>query len=145
MKQGGSPHYEHMLSVLLNDVNEGAIRMERLVRVVCENPARIIGQYPHKGSLQPGTDADVVIVDMNWERELLDGDHLYTKQKWTPYHGWKVRGGPELVMLRGKVIAERGTVVGEPGYGQYIAGVPQQWTEPKDGISPGLALEPRGT
>jgi hypothetical protein len=45
-------------------------------------------------------------------------------------------------MLRGTVIARDGKVTGEPGYGRYIAGVPQAFADVVPGRPPGLALRP---
>ena len=120
----GNPQYDHYLSVFLNDVHEGRLSLAELVRCLSENPARILGIYPRKGSLLPGSDADLVVVD--WEKErVLSNDGLYTKVQWSPYAGWKVRGAPVLTMVRGKIIAEDGKVIGEPGHGEFIPGVPQ--------------------
>jgi dihydroorotase-like cyclic amidohydrolase len=110
-----------------------------------ENPARLIGQFPKKGAILPGTDADITIVDMNREIEITD-EALYTKPGWTPYLGWKVKGTPVLTMVRGTVVARDGKVIGEPGHGKYLAGVRQQAAEPlMRSMSPGLALEPVAT
>ncbi len=73
----------------------------------------------------PGSDADIVVVDFDRER-TLNNDELYTKVKWSPYAGWRVKGTPVLTLVRGKVVAENGKVVGERGYGKYIAGLPQR-------------------
>jgi dihydroorotase-like cyclic amidohydrolase len=84
----------------------------------------MLGIFPQKGALLPGSDADLVLVDMRREFTLSD-DGLYTKVGWTPYVDWQVQGYVELTMLRGTVIARDRQIVGTPGYGQYIAGVPQ--------------------
>lgn len=120
----GNPQYDHYLSVFLTDVHRGMLSLANLVRCLSENPARILGIFPRKGSLLPGSDADLVVVD--WERErILSNDGLYTKVQWSPYSGWKVKGVPVLAMVRGTIVAEDGKVVGEPGHGKFIPGVPQ--------------------
>lgn len=137
----GSPQYDYLLSVVLTDVREGKMTLETAVRVLSENPARIIGYYPKKGALLPGSDADLVIVDLN--REVVPTDEAtYTKVRWTPYRGWRLRGAPILTMLRGQVIARDGKVVGKRGYGRYLKGVPQVPTDPRGYRSPGLAYQP---
>lgn len=120
----GSPQYDWQYSVTLTDVANGKFSLARATELFSETPARILGIYPRKGVLLPGSDADLVIVDLDRETTLTD-DGLYTKVGWTPYLGWKVKGYVELTMLRGKVIAKDRAILGEPGYGQYIAGVPQ--------------------
>ena len=59
----GSPQFDHLLSLMLTDVRKGNIRLERLVQMLTETPARILGLYPEKGALVPGSQADVVLVD----------------------------------------------------------------------------------
>ncbi|MGE5302611.1 MAG: dihydroorotase [Alphaproteobacteria bacterium] len=120
----GSPQYDHYLSVFLNDVHQGKLTLPNLVRCLSENPAKILGIFPRKGAILPGSDADLVVVDFEKER-TLNNDELYTKVKWSPYAGWRVKGAPVLTTVRGKIVAEKGKVVGERGHGKYIAGMPQ--------------------
>lgn len=135
----GGPHLEHLLSLLLTDVSAGKIRLERLVALLCENPARILGLYPQKGAVLPGSDADLVIVDP--ERRVVPKDEgMESKSAWTPYAGWELRGAPVLTMLRGRVIARDGNVLNEPGSGRHVAGVSQRVVSPVPGQAPGLAL-----
>ena len=120
----GSPQYDWQYTITLTDVNDGKLSLRRAVELLAEAPARLLGIFPRKGALLPGSDADLVLVDIDREMTLTD-DGLYTKVGWTPYLGWKVKGYVELTMLRGAVIARDREVVGTPGYGEYIAGVPQ--------------------
>lgn len=137
----GGPHLEHMLSLLLTDVAAGKIRLERLVALLCENPARLLGLYPRKGAIQPGSDADLVIVDPS--RSTVPQDEgMESKSAWTPYAGWELQGAPVMTLLRGAVIAEEGVVLNEPGSGRHVSGVKQRFVEPHPGESPPLALEP---
>lgn len=98
--------------------NDGWLGLERLAAVTSENPARIFGLYPKKGALRVGSDADLVIVDMDREVTIRNEDQI-TACGWTPYDGYKVKGAPILSVLRGRVIMEDGEVVGEKGYGEY--------------------------
>jgi dihydroorotase len=135
----GSPQYEYMLSVTLTDVSEGKLSLETAVRLLSENSARLVGLYPRKGAIQVGSDADLVIVDL--EKEAVASDEAtYTKVKWTPYAGRRLKGMPVLTMLRGAVIAEDGKVSGRPGYGRYIEGVAQEPVVARGTRSPGLSL-----
>lgn len=139
----GSPQYEYMLSVMLNDVSNGKLSLETTIRLLCENPARLIGHYPRKGAIQVGSDADLVLVDL--EAEVVPSDEkTYTKCGWTPYKGRRLKGGPVLTMLRGTVIARDGEVTGARGFGRYIEGVAQEPTAVSDSRYPGLALRRRG-
>ncbi len=120
----GSPQYDWQYTITLTDVNDGKITLRRAVELLSEAPARMLGIFPKKGALVPGSDADLVLVDIDREMTLTD-DGLYTKVGWTPYLGWKVKGYVAMTMLRGTVVARDREIVGQPGYGQYIAGVPQ--------------------
>jgi dihydroorotase len=120
----GCPQYDYMLSLVLTDVAERKMSLRAAVRALAECPAKLIGYYPRKGALLPGSDADVVLVDRR--RSVVPSDDAtYTKVRWTPYRGWRLTGGPVVTMQRGRVIARDGEVLGEPGSGRYLAGVPQ--------------------
>ena len=139
----GSPHYEDLLSLMLTDVAEGNLRLGRLVHAMTEAPARILGIYPRKGALLPGSDADLVLVDPNAVHRPQDGQ-MECKSNWTPYHGRDLVGKTVLTMLRGAVIFENGQVTAEPGYGRYIPGIPQEPDRNQHaGMHPGLSLRPR--
>jgi dihydroorotase (multifunctional complex type) len=138
----GGPHLEHMLSLLLTDVRAGKLRLGRLIELISENPARIIGVYPRKGALLPGSDADVVIVDP--EADVVPQDEgMESKSAWTPYAGWNLIGAPVRTILRGQTVALDGRVTGQPGYGSYISGTAQEPAPPVRGQSPGLAFARR--
>jgi allantoinase len=92
------------------------------VRITSYNPARIFGVYPRKGTIQPGADADMVIVDMNKEA-VISNETTYTKVGWTPYHGRKVKGVPIRTILRGKTVMVDGKIVGKPGDGKFVTPV----------------------
>lgn len=120
----GSPQYDWHYSITLTDVHAGRLSLRRAVELLSEAPARLLGLYPSKGSLLPGSDADLVLVDFDREVTLTD-DGLWTKVGWTPYLGRTVRGVVTLTMLRGTVIAREREVVGVAGYGRNVAGRPQ--------------------
>ena len=120
----GSPQYDWMYSITLTEVHEGHLTLARAVELYSEAPARMLGIYPRKGILVPGADADLVLVDLEREHTLTD-DGLYTKVGWTPYLGRTVKGVVTMTMLRGQVIAKDRQILGEPGYGQFVAGVAQ--------------------
>lgn len=120
----GSPQYDWQYSITLTDVAQGKLSLRRAVELLAEGPARLIGIYPQKGTLLPGSDADLVLVDPEARHTLTDAG-LHTKVGWTPYLGWEVQGVVTLTMLRGIVIARDRQILGSPGFGRYIAGRPQ--------------------
>jgi len=83
------------------------------VKVQAEGPARAWNLWPRKGNLGRGADADVTIVDMQKEA-TINQDALHSKSKVTPFHGFRVKGVPVYTIVRGHVVMDHGTVVGEP-------------------------------
>lgn len=102
----GFSRVEMFLPVLLSEgVAKGRLTMERLVQVSCENPAKTSGLWGKKGSLLPGFDADVTIVDAS--REVKVGkEHLNTRSGWSIMEGHTFTGWPIMTILRGEVTAE---------------------------------------
>ncbi|MCC7367713.1 MAG: dihydroorotase family protein [Chloroflexi bacterium] len=116
---GGSPIVQHYLSLLLNAVNAGRVSLERVVELCCEKPARLVGLYGRKGVLLPGADADMVVLDLN-KKDTISAATSYSKCGWTAMEGWEVQGVPTMTILRGRVIAEHGQVLAEPGSGRWL-------------------------
>ncbi len=109
---------ETSLPLMLDAVNKDMISLERLVEVFSTNPAMMNGLYPMKGDLMLGSDADIVIADMNMPFHIK-GENLKTIQKITPYEGMKGTGMPIMTLVRGQVVYEDGQVIGKPGYGIF--------------------------
>lgn len=78
------------------------------------------GLYPQKGAIQVGSDADIVIVDLDKKVKLGVTRAHYTYADYTPYEGWEVKGWPILTMLRGNILVENEKMVAMPGIGKYI-------------------------
>jgi dihydroorotase-like cyclic amidohydrolase len=128
--------------LMLTDVHKGSIRIERLVQMLTETPARILGLYPEKGAVMPGSWADIVLVDP--AKKVVPSDEaMESKSGWTPYAGWELTGAAVMTMLRGTVIAKDGKVLGEPGAGRYIAGRAQNFAARNPAVNQGLSLELR--
>ena len=116
----GLPGVETTLTMLLNAAAEGRITFETIVRSYSETPARLLGLYPRKGAIQPGSDADIVLVDPE-EDHVLKNENIVSMAGWTPFDGRRVKGRPVMTFLRGALIAERGGVVADPGVGRFVA------------------------
>jgi dihydropyrimidinase len=118
----GFPGIATMLPVLLTKgVNEDRIGIERLAEVTSYNTARIFGLYPKKGTIQPGSDADLTIVDLDLEKTVTP-ELLQSYSDYTIYDGWKLRGWPVMTIVRGSIIMEDGQVANEAlGHGEFIA------------------------
>jgi dihydropyrimidinase len=116
----GNPGIEHFLPLMLSEgVNKGRISLQKLVEVCSTNNAKAMGIYPRKGIIQIGSDADLVIVDMNKKARLsAETDHMATD--YCLWEGWEVQGLPRLTMLRGDVLVEDGILKARPGIGNYL-------------------------
>jgi allantoinase len=110
---GGFIGVETALSLMLTEVNKGKLSLERYVQASAENPARAWGLYPRKGSIQIGSDADLVLVDLK-KQAVISADRLHNKNRLTPYEGWQVQGVPVYTFLRGQKIVQDGEIVGQP-------------------------------
>jgi allantoinase len=116
----GIPGVEFVLPLLLNGVAENRVSIERVVEVFSTNPAKILDLYPTKGSLQVGADADVVLVDLDGKRTVKNED-VIAKCGWSPLEGLTVTGVVERTLVRGQPVFADGEVVGDPGYGEFVA------------------------
>lgn len=112
---------QEFLPLMLNEVNNGNLTLERLLYLTTESPARIFGQYPMKGAIAIGSDADFTVVDMEREKVLTDKDEL-SKSGWTAFDGVKVKGVPTHTIVRGNIVFEEGEIKGKPGYGHMVKG-----------------------
>lgn len=112
----GTPSTQFYMGFLFDAAAKGKISLERLVECTSTGPARIFG-IQRKGKIEPGFDADLVLVDLNAEKTIQDEDVL-SLVGWTPYAGRKIRGTPVRTLVRGTTVYRDGKVVGEKGYGK---------------------------
>jgi dihydroorotase-like cyclic amidohydrolase len=98
-----------ILPVLLTGVNEGRITLERVVRVTSENTARLFGFAPRKGCIAVGSDADLVVVDLN-AKVTVDPDKINSFSDYSPYDGMTFKGWAETTIAGGEVVYDHGEV-----------------------------------
>ena len=116
----GAPSIETLVPLVYSEgVAKRGLPLWWMARVLAENPARLFGIYPRKGVIQPGSDADLLIIDPDAEVTLRAAD-LHGNAGYTPYEGWTIKGRPWLTMLRGRVLLNQGTLAQQPGYGQFL-------------------------
>ena len=116
----GGPGIENRLHMLHHfGVREGRITLNRFVELTSTNIAKLFGLYPRKGTIAPGSDADIVVWDP--EKELtISAETNHSNVNYNLFEGTQVRGAPEVVLVRGQVIVEGDELVAQPGAGQFV-------------------------
>jgi len=115
----GLPGVEHRVMLMYEGVRRGKIGIQHFVDLVSTMPAKLFGLFPRKGTIAPGSDADLVIFDP--ERMLtISAATQHQRVDYTPYEGMRIQGVPHTVLLRGKVMVRNGEYVGGKGGGQYL-------------------------
>ncbi|GAA0077374.1 dihydropyrimidinase [Clostridium sp. CTA-5] len=116
----GNPGIEERIPIIFSEgVNKGRISLNKFVDLCCTKPAKIFGLYPKKGTIQVGSDGDIVIIDP--EKEVtIKNSNLHSNADYSPYEGIKVKGYPIITISRGKVIVKDNKFIGQKGYGKFI-------------------------
>ncbi len=116
----GIPGSETLLPLIYTaGVREGHFDVKTLVALLSTNPAKIFGLYPQKGSLKPGTDADIVVFDQDKKVTISDLQQ-HSAANYTPYAGIEVTGYPVMTILRGNIIVKDGIFCGQKGIGKFV-------------------------
>ena len=122
---GGAPGIETRMSLLFDGgVVGGRFGVERFVELTATNPAKLFGLFPRKGTIAPGSDADIVVWDPERETTLSARAH-HMRVDYNPYEGRVVKGVAETVLSRGRAVIERGAFVGRSGAGQFLRRSPR--------------------
>ena len=117
----GGPGLENRLHMIHHfGVGEGRITLNRMVELLATNPAKLFGLYPRKGTIAPGSDADLVIFDPTKTKTITAADQR-SKSDYNLYEGTTVTGDVETVLVRGTVVVDEGELRVEPGFGQFVA------------------------
>jgi dihydropyrimidinase len=118
----GTADVDNLVALVFDEgVSKGRIPIATLVKTMCEMPARIFGLFPRKGTLMPGADADVLIVDPAALR-VLPARNPHLKTDYSLFAGRRCIGVPVLAMQRGKVVMRDGEVLADPGSGRFLPG-----------------------
>ena len=116
----GCSGIEIRFPILLSEgVSKGRISINKLCELTSTNIAKLSGCYPQKGIIAPGSDADIVIVDM--EKEVtLSPEVLHNNIDYCLQEGMKIKGYPIMTISKGEVIVEEGKFYGKRGAGNFI-------------------------
>jgi len=116
----GLPSVEDRYTLIFQGVHTGKVELNRFVQLVATAPAKMFGLYPRKGTIAPGSDADIVVFDPNHERTISAASH-HMNVDYSAFEGTKVKGLPEVVLQRGAVLVENGEFHGKEGQGTFLA------------------------
>jgi dihydropyrimidinase len=108
-------------------VNRRGFSYPFLVRVMSTNPARTFG-FPNKGTLEPGTDADIVVFDPA-ETWTIDEAENASNSTFSLYDGWEVTGAVTQTLVRGQLVVDDGELVADPGTGRFVERELPDWSE----------------
>lgn len=114
----GLPVLGTHLPALLHFGRKHGISLETLIDCSTRAPAKVFGLYPQKGTIAVGSDADLVVVDLELER-VVRAEDLQGMADFSPFEGKKLKGWPIATIKSGKVAAYEGKIVGQP-VGRYL-------------------------
>lgn len=122
----GVPGVEIMLPAMLDAVATGRLALEQAHALLCSNGTRLHGLYPQKGTLMPGSDADVVLVDRN-ATTTISAETLKTHAREVAhlFYGRTFRGAVARTLLAGRTVYSDGEVTGVRGGGRFVRRDPQ--------------------
>lgn len=108
---------EYLLPALITAGRPRGLSWNRIAELISYNPARRFGLFA-KGDLDIGMDADIVLVDPNRSQVIRAADSL-SSQGYTPFEGLELSARVTTTLLRGSVVYDNGTIVGQPR-GRYL-------------------------
>ena len=109
----------HLASVLNEGVAKRGLPLEKLITHMTRKPAEMFGIYPKKGTLLPGSDADIVIVDMDKQREV-HASQLHSRSDISVFEGKTLKGWPVTTIKGGRLIVRDGVFTGENPIGKCL-------------------------
>jgi dihydropyrimidinase len=116
----GIPGVEHRMDLLHQGVVAGEISLARWVEITSTTPARMFGLYPRKGTISPGSDADIVVYDPAATQTLSVETH-HMNVDYSAYEGMQITGKVDTVLSRGRVVVEGNAFHGATGHGQFLS------------------------
>jgi dihydropyrimidinase len=115
----GGPGVEDRLSLVYDGAMKRGFSLNKWVDICSTASAKMFGMFPKKGTIAVGSDADIVIFNPAVERTISAATH-HMNCDYSLFEGWRIKGNPEMVLSRGKVIVEKGEYKGRPGDGKFL-------------------------
>lgn len=126
----GIPSLEDRVNLYFtHGVKRGRIDLHQFVRTASTEAAKIFGLFPRKGSIQPGSDADLVVYDPRY-RGVISASTHHMNVDYNVFEGMQIEGRPHVVTVRGQVAARDGKFVGERGRGKLLRREPTHFPVP---------------
>lgn len=120
----GIPGIEERVNLMYSHgVRTGRIDIHRFVDTLSTRAAKLFGLFPRKGTIAPGSDADLVIFDPEY-RGVISAKTQHTNNDYNGFEGFPIEGRPLVVTVRGKIQVYDGKFVGEQGRGKFLAREP---------------------
>jgi dihydropyrimidinase len=110
---------ENLYPYMLSEANKGRISFNKAVEVCSYNVAKIFGCAPEKGTIAPGSDADIVIYDPN-KNFTITQEKMHSDVDHTIWEGVELKGYPVMTFSRGKLVFKDGEFLGKPGWGKFV-------------------------
>jgi dihydropyrimidinase len=121
----GAPGIETRVSLLYDGgVRTGRISLNRWVEIISTAPAKVFGMFPKKGTIAPGSDADIVVFDPD-KKVTLSHETLHMNVDFNPYEGREIVGATDTVLSRGTMVVKGGEFVGTVGAGRFVRRAPR--------------------
>ncbi|MFI5981893.1 dihydropyrimidinase [Streptomyces sp. NPDC098789] len=115
----GLPGVENRMDLLHQAVLDGHISRRRWIEIACATPARMFGLYPKKGTIAPGSDADVVLYDPHAE-QVISAETHHMNVDYSAYEGRRITGRVDTVLSRGELVVDRREYTGRAGHGAFV-------------------------
>lgn len=116
----GIPSLEDRITLLYtHGVRTGLLDLHTFVNIASTNAAKIFGLFPKKGTIQPGSDADLVVFDPAY-RGTISAASQTSAVDYSAFEGWEIHGRPSVVTVRGQIAARDGHFTGSPGRGKFL-------------------------
>jgi dihydropyrimidinase len=115
----GGPGVEDRLSMTFHGAMQRGFSLNKFVDITSTASAKMFGMFPKKGTIAVGSDADIVIFDPNKQHTISAKTH-HMNCDYSLFEGFAIKGEPQIVLSRGKVVIENNQYVGKPGDGKFI-------------------------
>jgi dihydropyrimidinase len=131
----GVPGLAARLPIVFSEgVSKGRIDAQTFVRLTASNPAKLFGLAPRKGTIAPGSDADLVLWDPA-KKVTITNRLMQHAIDYTPYEGLEVTGWPVMTIARGRVVMKDDVVTAAPGSARFLPRAPYAFITPR-GVFP---------